>query len=382
MINTIAIKECLNGQIGLRKSADTNLPEPETKYLNPKSGLFLNGIHALISVDNIWSMISAAGPIKRAVGVTDSQLLNGYLSDKMEDAIATLANKIYVEKQLNTYAKTIFPDTKLYESPATIHDTIEKQGRFVGLRLRGKAQDIALALKRISTQFERENPDFKIYLYRNFQEEPAQLIEVDCVKEYHPQWHELEDVSLSPDTTYYIGYYENDLDGRALNKNISFKKPPCSCEPTEYALWKKWNRNLEAQAFYVDAGSLQVGRTIWDPGEENYVDGYTWGLNLVFAASCDITSVFCSNKQLLVDALATQAGIMILEEMANSSRDNQQKNTVSQKAFYALDNKENRAEGLYTQLEKKIKVINLDFGSMNTACLPCQNQGIVFGTIY
>lgn len=382
MINQNQIRECLKGQVGIRKSSDTNMPVPTLDLQNPKSGLFLNSIHALISIDNIWSMITAAGPIKRENGVTDTMLLNEYMSNVSNDAIIKLGNRIYVEKQLNTYSKSIFPDTKLYDSPASIHDTLEKQGRFVGFLLMGKAADISLAIKRFSTQFENENPELKFYLYKEGTKDPIATLTVDCVKEYYAQWHEVENVVLSPSESYFFGYYEDDLNGRALNKRISFEKPPCSCEPIEYELWKKWNRNLNIRAMYVDSNTIKSDRTLWAPGGEIYVDDYSWGLNFVFSANCDITNIFCSNKQLLVDALATQIGIMILEEMANSSRDNQQKNTLSQKAFYALDNKENHATGLLSQLEQKIKVINLDFGSLNTACLPCQNSGIVYGTIY
>lgn len=382
MVNQQQIKECLKNQIGIRKSADTNMPVPSADLQNPKSGLFLNSVHALISVDNVWSMITAAGAIKREDVITDTMLLNEYITNVSNDAIVKLSNRIYVEKQLNTYSKSIFPDTKLYDSPASIHDTLEKQGRFVGFMLMGKAADVSLAIKRFSTQFENENPELKFYLYKEGRKEPVTILTVDCVKEYYAQWHEIDNVVLSPNESYFFGYYEHDLTGRALNKRISFVKPPCSCEPIEYELWKKWNRNLSIRAIYVDSNTIKNDRTLWAPGGEIYVDDYSWGLNFVFSANCDITNIFCSNKQLLVDALATQTGIMILEEMANSSRDNQQKNTLSQKAFYALDNKENHATGLLSQLEQKIKVINLDFGSLNTACLPCQNSGIVYGTIY
>ena len=105
-------------------------------------------------------------------------------------------------------------------------------------------------------------------------------------------------------------------------------------------------------------------------------------MNLTIAVACDMTGVICSNRQSMANAYATQIGVMILEDMANTGRDNQQSKTMSQKAFYALDNKENHAPGLYKSLATQIKVINIDLGSVNTECMPCQEQGLVFGTIY
>lgn len=385
MIDQKRLRNCFNGQIGIRRALDLNLPVPDQVYLNPHSGFFLNSVHSLMSIENIWSVISEAGIIERPEGVTDNVVLNNYLSERMSDALVRLSNSIYTNKQLNNNAKTIFPDTKLYDSPGSVHDTIEKYNRFVGFRLKGKTQDISLLLKKLGTQFESENPDLKIYLYQQDLSQPLKIWTISSFKKYQLQWHDISESELTmiaSESTYYLGYYESDLNGRAINKAISFIKPPCSCAPVEYNLWKKWNRYLYVQAFYIDSVNLNEDRTIWDIDNENLVDRYSWGLNLVTAATCDLTAVFCANKLLLIDALATQAAVLMIEEMAHTSRDNQQSKTLSQKAFYALDNKENKATGLYKSLEKKIEVVNLDLGLLNSECLPCQSAGITFGTIY
>jgi hypothetical protein len=433
MINPIPFQTCIAGLVGYRESLDTAMPTITPALLESESGIYVNDIHSLITVENIYNCIvntglislpsawsgvtaytagqrvSSLGIIYQAIqagtnhAVTDAAYwtylgnpLSMYLQDKMNQSAVKLANAIYIQKNLNQQAKSILPDTMLYAGNGDIKNVITPNNRFVGLQLRLKELDLSMVIRKIGLQFNAPLTNFPIYLYNSSQDAPVKIWTVTTTAAFSFQWADLtkEIMSFLSDTTnvgsdFYLGYYEADLAGtKAISNQYTFTTNLCGpCNPVNYNLRKEWGAYIGIVPFQIESGQLNGDRTLWN---NNYLglgftDGTNWGLNLLASIYCDTTDFFCRNKHGLSNAIAFQTAISIIQDMAFSARDNQQMLKLQQLANYALNNQDNNTPGLNAQMTKQIMQLDFNYAGSNAKCLPCSdlyNSSVVLGTAY
>jgi hypothetical protein len=262
MINAATFQTCIAGLVGFRPSLNTEMPTIEDSLQESESGIYVNDIHSLISVENIYNCINETGLItlpaawsaitaytvgqkvsvsgiiytalqnstNQAVTETAYWQRNGnalsvYLQDKINQSAVKIANQVYVNKNLNQQAKSIMPETMLYSGNGSIRDVIVPQGRFVGFRLHLKELDLGMQVRKIGIQFNEAIANFPIYLYNSNQLDPVKIWEINITQPFSFQWIELSKqvMSFLSDTTdassdFYIGYYEDDLGtAKAIN---------------------------------------------------------------------------------------------------------------------------------------------------------------------
>ncbi len=439
MINPIAFQTCIAGLVGFRESLDATMPTISDDLKSSESGIYVNDIHSLITVENIYNCIVNTGTItlpsdwsigtaytvgQRVVSggliylalqagtnnaVSDATYwqnmgnpLSMYLQDKMNQSGVKLANAIYIQKNLNQQAKSILPDTMLYGGNGNIRNTITGQGRFVGFRIKLKDLDLAMIITKIGLQFNAAVTDFPIYLYNSSQSAPVKIWNVTTTSAFSFQWATLtkQIMSFLSDTTnvgtdFYLGYYETDLNGvMAINNEYTFTQNLCGpCNPVNYQLRKTWGEFIDITPFQVVSENLNADRTLWNVTQngytggmyDNYMDGINWGINLLASVYCDTTDFFCRNKHGLSNAIAFQTAVSILQDMAFSARDNQQMLPLQQLANYALNNQDNNTAGLNAQMTKQIQQLDFNYAGSNPKCLPCAdlyNNQVFLGSVY
>ncbi len=439
MINPIAFQQCIQGLVGFRESLDALMPTISDDLKESESGIYVNDIHSLITVENIYNCIvntgtitlpgawssgtaytagqrvQSGGMIYQSVqagtnhAVSDTAYwtdlgnpLSMYLQDKMNQSAIKLANAIYIQKNLNQQAKSILPETMLYGGNGNIRNTITGQGRFVGFRIKLKDLDLGMYLSKIGLQFNAALTDFKIYLYNSAQSAPVKVWTVSTTAAFSFQWATLtkQVMSFLSDTTnvgtdFYLGYYESDLAGTmAINNEYTFTQNLCGpCNPVNYQLRQSWGAYINITPFEVSAANLNNDRTLWNVTQNgyqyglynNYTDGINYGLNLLAQVYCDTTDFFCRNKHGLANAIAFQTAISIIQDMAFSSRDNQQMLKLQQLAHYALNNQDNNTVGLNSQMVKQIQQIDFNYAGSNPKCLPCSdlyNNNVTLGSVF
>lgn len=439
MINPIAFQTCIAGLVGFRESLDATMPTISDDLKESESGIYVNDIHSLITVENIyncivntgtitlpsaWSIgtaytatqkVSSGGLIYQALqagtnhAVSDTAYwqnlgnpISMYLQDKMNQSAVKLANAIYIQKNLNQQAKSILPDTMLYGGNGNIRNTITGQGRFVGFRIKLKDLDLSMIITKIGLQFNAAVTNFPIYLYNSSQAAPVKIWTVSTTAAFSFQWAALtkQIMSFLSDTTnvgtdFYLGYYESDLNGAmAINNEYTFTTNLCGpCNPVNANLRKTWGEYIAITPFEVSAANINQDRTLWNVTQNgyqyglynNYTDGINYGLNLLASIYCDTTDFFCRNKHGLANGIAFQTAISIIQDMAFSARDNQQMLKLQQLANYALNNQDNNTMGLNAQMVKQIQQIDFNYAGSNPKCLPCadlyQNQ-VSMGSVY
>ena len=431
MINPLAFQTCIAGLVGFRPSLDQSMPSIEADLQESESGIFVNDIHSLVSVENIYNCINETSLIQlpsawnSATGYTVGQKVtvsgivytalqpstnqavtqtaywqrngNGlsvYLQNKINQSAVKIANAVFVQKNLNENAKSILPETMLYSGNGSISDVIIPQGRFVGFKLNLKELDLGMQVRKIGIQFNEAINDFRLYLYNSGKLDPVYVWTIDVTQPFSFQWIELTKQVLSflsdstaPHSDFFIGYYEEDLGtGKAINNKYTFTQNLCGpCNPVNYNLRKAWGAYVGIVPFAVPSTSLNADRTLWDVTYAGETDGINFGLNLLASVFCDTTDFFCRNKSGLANAIAFQTAVSIIQDMAYSNRDNQQSQKLMNMATYALGNQQNNTPGLEAQMAKQISQIDFNYAGTNSKCLPCAdlyNNSVSLGTVY
>lgn len=125
----------------------------------------------------------------------------------------------------------------------------------------------------------------------------------------------------------------------------------------------------------VSSGNLN-GTQMFDLSNVSRVESNNFGLNLSFTTECDISTIFCDNKERFVDAIGKQRAVDLLKNMVHSTRDNNLSEEVKSMAFSALNGEDN-IQSLEKQVEEAIDAIDFDFSDLDTPCLPCNNTSPV-----
>lgn len=431
MINPATFQTCIAGLVGFRPSLNTELPTIEDSLQESESGIYVNDIHSLISVENIYSCINETGLItlptawsgataytvgqkvsssniiytsiqagtnhavtETAYWTRNGNALSVYLQDKINQSAVKIANQVYVNKNLNQQAKSIMPETMLYSGNGSIRDVIVPQGRFVGFRLHLKELDLGMQVRKIGIQFNEAITAFPIYLYNSNQLDPVKIWEINITQPFSFQWIELSKQVLSflSDTTdassdFYIGYYEDDLGtAKAINNKYTFTQNLCgACNPVNYNMRKAWGANIDITPFVVQPANFGEDRTLWDMNYIGFTDGINFGLNLLASVFCDTTDFFCRNKAGLANAIAYQTAVSIIQDMAYSVRDNQQQQKLMNMATFALGNQQNNTPGLEAQMAKQIMQVDFNYAGTNSKCLPCSDMyqnAVTLGSVF
>lgn len=368
MINIKALQQNLTTLVGFEQNTNTDYPTLDADLLVSDSGLYVQKVHPLLSVENI------ANCVKKPASE-----LNAFLKAKRLASIANLVNRVYTEKQLNETGKELLTEVRLYDGTGNFNDKVVNQNRFVGFKVAAKEEDLCMIMRMIGLQFDSANPTLKIYIYHSSQSEPVKTIDINYDKPNSFLWKTFDklDLPFIGGGYYIIGYYQNDLTGQAINREQVFTKMPgcSSCNAINYGYYNKWFKLVKVQPVYVNTEDIDLNDHLkWDGSKEVTVDSTNFGLNLSISVVCDASAKLIRVKEIFSHALSLQIGVDLLTELAYSTRDNQSQLKVSQMAMYALTDAEEKL-GMKSQLDKAIKALSFNMSDINPLCLPCNDEG-------
>jgi hypothetical protein len=423
------LSTCLYGLAGWRQNQNPEYPTLPASLTASLTSLYYQDAHPLICIENldqalknydVWTYPSYAEHEVYAIGdkvrysdgkvyealaaIADAPLVLEsadwveveLLAQKLEAltraAINKVANAMVTQKKLDGVSKSIFENIQLFSGVGDITQKVVKQSRFVGFELRMKsARDVALAVRRIGTQFSAANPDFKLWLFHSSQSEPVTSVDMALSRANAFQWTDsdliLQSLSsqLFPSGSYYLGYYEDNLVGMAINKGYNFGTvPACGSCTNDLALFSQWSRFMAVIPFYVPAEFL-TGITpddlatplLWDINANQYVYNNNFGLNLDLTSGCDLTDFLCREKRLFTDAIVKQVAVDVCNELAYSTRNNVIAKETRDLAIYALSNPDKNNQGLITKLDQAIEALSFDFSDLSDVCLPCNDGHLI-----
>jgi hypothetical protein len=409
----------LKGLVGFEQSYTTDAPAVDSDLVASSSSMYIGqGVHPLLSYENIlacaqdfgktaikdWSSsitynrdavvkVGAtlyralrtnvnAAPASNAADWSVSTLLSAYLRKLYTNSSAKLLHALFTKKKVNEASKQILGNLMLFEGQGNINRRIDKRGRFVGLRITLKHPDTIGLIHKLGLQLDTAQSDVELYLYHSSSDTPLHTWTINHTNSVKFQWHEIETKMIAyvgdevnAGGHYYIGYYENDITGQAIAKDIQWTKgggcSSCSEAVINRNLFAQWGKFVEVQPFYVD--TPPTGE-LWNEELEMYLDETNFGLNIQMAVQCDMTRIILEHKSVLADAMVKQLTVDLLTEMAYSVRDNQLKQRVAGLASVALDNQENGQMGAVKILMKTIEALDFDLSNLSAVCNPCNNN--------
>lgn len=358
MFDKSKIVSCFTSLVGWRESAQAPLcyaalsPELTTST----SGLYVNDIAGM-----------DLQLINEAIG-KDENDVNEFLENISDSCAIELVNDFTIlqKEKLNTKALLSNLDTGI--KLTDIRKKQVKRSRFVGYEIKPvQSNSVKVTIQQLGVQFDTlETLD--VFFYASSQLQPLKQVSISNTKESSLEWLELTDFVASyisetggSGDSYFIGYYEDDLTGQALE---TFQ----TCGTCGNSPAKKYTPYTTIRPIEIASGNTYVSRELFDVEQVGYTTS-TFGLNLKINVECDVTNVICENTQLLANSLQKKIAIRLFWEAYNSDR-------INRVTFINKDDSRLMAEKLEIDLDRELKTLSMDFSQIDKVCLPCQRRSL------
>ena len=409
------MKTELTGLIGFRDSVESDYPPIDSEITASSSGMYMNDFHPLLTTEILdavcpqfrgYNAFTASATYAAGVRVMDddiawqSKVANNightpavgaywetvfslWLREKYNASVANLFNRLATEKKINVSTKAIFENKQLFLGAGQMSDTITPTSRFVGMAIQPKnINNVRITIDRIGLQFTQAQTDLYIYLFNSQSKTyiKRQAVSTSAANKF--DWVSLTDfnidfVNYSDDidsgSVWYIGYFEDDIAGNAINKAYSWREGPCNGCPgqlPEYNLWNLWSKYYSVRPVEF---STPDGTNL--PGGEGY-SMLSYGMNLAMTVKPDVTDLIVTNKSVLTYPLGLQFAVDMLNWIAHNPprRTNAVHANVQAGAILYDVNGENGSGGLKKDLANAIKALDFDFSDLSAA-LPSHRPG-------
>ena len=379
MFDNTTIQNCLENRVGWNNYFDSNVVPNLDPDLNvSESGLFYNNTRSWMDLEVIQNCIP------------QGQNLSSWLLERERASISELLSRVIVEKKLNESTKSIFANSWLFDGAAPFNQTTPNKERFVGFQIRVKRSiDIEAIIDYFSVQFDSPQTDLTMYLYHTSSEIAVATIDVTTAsgKTVHRvKWGESlpylpED--LDSGGLYYFGYYQADVNGFALRKDVDVSSAPCySCGKSSATQWKTINQYMEICSVYVPTDDLN-GVNMFDYNQAIRSNSDNWGLNLGLSAKCNISEFICTQSYLFDYALTLMMTVNIGRSVLGTKRLNRLEQIQEAMILREIEgDAETNNVGLLKQITDAIVAIDFDMSKLSNDCLPCQySNGVKFRSV-
>lgn len=293
MIRTDKIQTALFGGVGFRQPTLTGYNIVDATNLASTSGLYFGDSSDLVTVKNIKD--------SQEDSAISNENFNIFLANMQKYVILDVCNKVIAGQSDFIDSLNIYPYQK------TFTHTIEPNNFFVGFEIESKSiSKIVCSIPYVELSFDSAKT-FNIYLYNsNKPNTPIQTQEVTTIAGesviVNLNWIIADDSSYKGGT-FYLGYFEDDLDGAKAYKRdyeesiLSISSPYYDIEPC-YISHSELTIDTRSELYAVDTFGLNIG-----------IDVYT-----------DFTELLIRNKHLLFPAIQLQMHERVLNLIKYSSR--------------------------------------------------------------
>lgn len=344
--------------IGWRAWHNTDAPSLTAVNTNSASGRYFNEANGIVSLKNIHSCMP------------EGHDLNDYLIQLKTDVINRALTLLFQRKALDMQTKSLLSDNYLFNGPGRASNTITKNGRFVGLRIElGLYQGVKAEIDEIWTQVDTVQGPLNLYLFHSSKLDPIKVIALNLTKVNEVQRHILTGADIiemmyvsnnnSPGGSYYLGYYENDLAGKAINRDTKLMTDCCGSN-----FVGQRRGYFESITPFNVANQHLAGTQIWDDLHTNKISNNNYGLNIRSSVKCDLSEYILRNRSQLVELITMVMKKYVLELYMNSNNTNHIEGFSQDKAAYLVKEMEDNKE-----LDNAINETNFNFEGQSP-CFP------------
>jgi len=426
MFDYSTIKTGFDGLIGFRSAKDPGIPNLDTGLTASSSGLYFSDFCPLVNTENLEAILldsdgydydtySGAATYSTGDYVISSNIawvskensnvgntpavgdhwetaLSVELEEKKNSALNKLLNKLTTHKKLSGNTKTYLSNVQLFDGTSSNGDTIAASGRFVGFQIElKKANNIKATVDRIGLRFTQAQSDLTLYLFHSSRNTAIATATVSTSTGYNFEWKTPSEWDLSyvdyadnidAGGKWYIGYFEADISGNAINKNYDFSSGGCgSCGGADEYYFNLWSQYLTVRPIEVVSSDLN-GTDLFDVSKVGIQWTQNYGINVAFSVKSDFTEMAVNNKNLFVQSWGLQFSADMLNEMAynaNARINTRESNVEAARALEALSGVEG-VKGISQQLEESITGLAVDFAGISPV-LPKEGKGLRYGAL-
>lgn len=327
MIRTDKIQAELLGCVGFKNPTISGYHIVDEDNASSASGLYFGDSSSLVTIKNIKDCQEDAN-----IGDEDFNLL---LKDLQKSVALEVCNKIIEGKSDFIGSYNLFPFEKSFKN------TIEPEGKFVGFCIEPSNTNVALSIPFVELSFNAEKT-FNVYLYHsNKPKAPIKTKEVTTVAGesvlFPLDWIIADDPAYKGGS-FFLGYFENDLDGAKAYKR--------DYETSILGVYTPY--------FSIEPASLDCsGTTIDITTEEEKSD--TFGLSLIANVYNDYTELLLRNKNLLYQPIQLQMHEKVLNLIKYSPRSNVDQRIAKESIDFELfGNSTLKIDGVISKLNRSI----------------------------
>lgn len=375
MLNATAIGTALTGLVGWHDGAGPLALDAD--LLKSESSLYVQDVSELLVLPVLQHL------------VPPGETLSNWITRLHKSAIVRFVSNLTAAQSLD--GKVLLPQTPLVKRAGRIADTINKQGRFVGIELQlVRHANVSYTLPRVSLQLDKVlTQPLDLYLYSAASPAPVDKITVPANQNkagYPFQVTPADPVDLSFAAEYggraWLGYYEDELP--TGTHAIQGLVGPCGCTDDPYGVWSKY---VIARPFAAPADFADVS---WQDEDITYSDTNSYGLNPEFIGYCDIATALESegNKALLAPLVQQAIAIRFLEALSDSTNitqvtGRQDVQADALRALYVLQAKlyGGKVPGTEEVYPSGLKNLVLDISELSPLCTPQKKSLLSMGRL-
>lgn len=370
------LKTGFDGLIGWRQNDDSaGWQISDATLVTSSSGLWYNGIHPLLTLDNIISVAPQFDIIHSGDDAARDTAFSAWLRRKTEDSIIKAIDNWLSTKFKVRTARNLLNTAKLFHATGNVTDFEANTGKPVGITLNlYNSKSLTIKIKQIGLQIET-NQSVTIRLFEQGKKAHVQEEVVSYTANGGLQWFAVDwDLNQA---SYWLVYDQGVLSGRHINGIRNYTV----CDPGYPSV---------VQTDFFDAAPFEVAiddiSELWDLSKNTYTSDTNYGLNLDIDVKCDYTAFVVDQKDLFKRYISLQVGIDFLQEILsnpNSKVNRNEANIDKRKAEFDLygDTQGKNSFSLISQLELALGQVEFDLAGIDSVCLPCRNRSIDYTTI-
>ena len=374
MYNATEILTGFAGLVGWRQNIDPAGVQVAAGLTASSSGIYYNGVHPLLTFDNIKAI---APEFSRISGLVEATAFNTWLQQKTDEGIIAGINRWIESKfEVKTARALIEREQVFYYGPGqVVAETPDAD--FVGLEiLPVESLGMRITIERIGLNL-TDAQDIEIKLFHSDQNEPT---ESDTLS-YGATGQEWFDLGWTLDATgtHWIGYDSGAISGAWINGindfNFFSNGAPWIARNGRFCPFPAF-RNFAVSPFRAHGSD---GAVLWDLRNNRYTLSTNYGLNLVISVNCDYTDFLISQRSVLKNVIAQAVGYSMLRELAANPQalaNRKVANTSRSELMFELQGKDGKG-GVVGTYAQAVEAANMNFeGNLDRKCLPCMKWGV------
>ena len=357
----------------------TEIPALPASLTATESGQYYQDYHPTVRLDYIQALLPS------------NYALETFLDDIETSSLNQLLEKMVVQKKLNNAGMDLARNNLIYDNVLK-NKPIINEGRFVGVEFCIDSEiGIRAMIHRIGLYLTLAQPTLTLYLFNSLQDTVISTHTFTSTNANSFTWL-AEDIILDYSNgsgtdggVWYFGYYQNDLNGQAIQyDSLNWKNGYCrTCDggvrSTKYNSVAKY---LQMSPFYIDSTKVPAVGTMFDTDDVIYTYDNNYGFNFNISIKCDLTQFWIDNRLTMTNALGKIVALKVLEMMKASSQVSAIEQNVQINIIRDLEgDSDTRQVPFWAQVERAVKAVNLDQANINNTCVPCARKGASYGAV-